>query len=97
MRATADSRTTGRHEILPFHFQKHKKSMFPLIFSFRSAVPVQEIKLVPVFRLYASASFLCLQGTASPGAKWPKQHFILKVAGSTHVVHKPDGSGSPEA
>jgi len=52
---------------------------------------------VALVRFPEKSGFLSLQSTASPRAKWPKQHFIFKAAGRTHVVHKPDGSGSPEA
>jgi len=69
-----------------------------IVSSFWSAMPVQKNKLVPVFRfIHFGLRSSVLQGTASPGARWPKQHFILEFAGCTHFVNKPDGSGSPEA
>ncbi|KRT17681.1 hypothetical protein ASU31_03835 [Pedobacter ginsenosidimutans] len=94
MRATANSRTAISNENRTFVSKNLKNECFCLSFSFWSAVPLQLTELVPVLSLYALALFLSLQGTASPGAKWLKQYFIFKVAGCTHVVRKPDGSGS---
>ncbi|WP_145858007.1 hypothetical protein [Pedobacter suwonensis] len=52
--------------------------------------------VIPVFRLYASASYLSLQGTAAPRANWQRQDFIFEVSRCRNTVPKPDGSGSPE-
>jgi len=59
-------------------------------------MPVKVSKLVPVFRLYTSASYLSLQGNTSPGAKWQEQHFIFRFSRRHNFVCKPDGNGNPE-